>query len=154
MVPTLSERLPCSSHSADQKIDHSRRRVRESSPAEATRNGRSSFGRRAGAFHWLAEDLVAILIGLRALVVMRRHLRPLNRSSRKGIVIRTSVSNGFGAAKIASGRERLTVDEFTTDAASMRIAGDDCASDGEDGEEGQSLSQSELRHHDCLSVRC
>jgi hypothetical protein len=36
----------------------------------------------------------------------------------------------------------------------MRIAGDDCASDGEDGEEGQSLSQSELRHHDCLSVRC
>ena len=29
MVPIWSERLPCSSHSADQKIDHLRRRLRK-----------------------------------------------------------------------------------------------------------------------------
>ena len=29
MVPTWSERLPCSSHSADQKIDHSRQQRAE-----------------------------------------------------------------------------------------------------------------------------
>jgi hypothetical protein len=84
---------------------------------------------------------------------MRSHSRPLNRSSRNCIVIRASVSNRFRATKIASDRQCLTVDEFTADAASMRIAGDDCATDGEDGDEGQSLSQSELLHHDCLSVR-
>jgi len=71
---------------------------------------------------------------------MRSHFGPLDRSSRKGFVIRTSVSNGFGAAKIASGRERLTVDEFTADAARMRVAGDERATGGEDGDEGQSLS--------------
>jgi len=139
MVPTLSERLPCSSHSADRKIDHSRRRVRESSPPAAP------VPPGAGAFHWLAgscvlDTLIAILIRLRALVVMRSHFGPLDRSSRKGFVIRTSVSNGFGAAKIASGRERLTVDEFTADAARMRVAGDERATGGEDGDEGQSLS--------------
>ena len=38
------------------------------------------------------------------------------------------------------GRERLTVDEFTADAARMRVAGDERATGGEDGDEGQSLS--------------
>jgi hypothetical protein len=35
MVPIWSARLPCSSHSAAQKIDHSRRRLRKVAPVEA-----------------------------------------------------------------------------------------------------------------------
>jgi hypothetical protein len=42
LVPIWSERLPCSSHSADQKIDHSRRRLRKGSarpkPTPGTRS--------------------------------------------------------------------------------------------------------------------
>jgi hypothetical protein len=48
---------------------------------------------------------------------------------------------------------KTTATPSSASTASQRLTGDGCTSDSQSGDEGHNLMQSELLHHDCLSIR-